>query len=302
MGAIQIEIPPIAEPVSLATLKLHSRISSGDTSQDTVLSIYLQAAREMVEEFASRSLVNKGYIQTFDSFPNFADSAYSQQAYPPSYYAYARYATSQWNYSQMIKLGFSRLVNGGRINYIDTNGDLQTLNPVPEQWLPGVQYVIGNEVGDNLTPQNIQQVTAVTEAGDGGTSISGTATPPWSETLGAAAADNQITWKNNRPAPTNGGDYLYDRVSEPPRLFPLTGSFWPPVLYVPNAVQIHFLAGYGNDGAATPGCAQVAIMQLASHWYENREPVTDIKLQEIPWHLKNLLWNIRVLDLAPTRG
>ena len=74
------------------------------------------------------------------------------------------------------------------------------------------------------------------------------------------------------------------------------------MLYVPNAVRIHYVAGYGPDGKNVPGLAKVGILQTVAAWYENREAVSPIDLRQVPGNVQDLLWSLRVLDFAPTRG
>jgi|ERR1039458_669798 hypothetical protein len=114
-------------------------------------------------------------------------------------------------------------------------------------------------------------------------------------------------------------DFLLDNIWEPARIFPMPGQMWPPCLYVPNAVRIRFTAGFGDalsvdpapvDGEIPQGCGsqpmpsrvQVAILQLVSHWYENREAAMAGGMKEMPNHVQMLLWSMRVMDMAPSRG
>ena len=127
------------------------------------------------------------------------------------------------------------------------------------------------------------------------------------------------------------GDFVIDPTSKPPRLFPNPGQFWPAAAFTPNAVCVHFVAGYNNDTAIqealnaysppialatspancssqeaalrqadVPFCLKVAIMMLVDEWYEHRGPV-DFKVEDIPDGIKVLLWSERVLDLDTTR-
>jgi hypothetical protein len=237
MAAIQIETPPAAEPVTLAEAKDHCRVTFAD--DDSLITSYIQAARETVEAFLGRSLVSKGYRQSLDSFPYYTDTMLSQMAYPPSYYSLPRYSTTLWNYSQMIKLFRAPLVNVPQLSYLSS--------------------------GDSK----------------------------WHNLIGA----NVSTWDPAQP-----GDFLFDADSEPPRLFPLPGQYWPSVLYVPNAVQIHYTAGYGADGSKVPEMAKLAIKHIVGHWYENREGISPDPLKEVPFNAENLLWRLRIVDFAPTRG
>jgi hypothetical protein len=42
--------------------------------------------------------------------------------------------------------------------------------------------------------------------------------------------------------------------------------------------------------------------QLMAGWYENREAQMPGSWNELPQHVKMLLWSMRVLDFQPTRG
>jgi hypothetical protein len=70
---------------------------------------------------------------------------------------------------------------------------------------------------------------------------------------------------------------------------------------VPNAVQIHFTAGYGNDGKAAPASMRQAIRLLVADAYFNREPVVAGMFAETP-ALKRLLWRNKVPLRSGTRG
>ena len=111
-------------------------------------------------------------------------------------------------------------------------------------------------------------------------------------------------------------DFLLDRISEPARIFPLPGTTWPPDLYVANAVQINFTAGYDPDPTAIdthtftgagqqptskivtgiPQTIIVAIKQLANYWYENRG-----MSGTVPAQIEQALYSQAVVDWAPTR-
>jgi hypothetical protein len=120
-------------------------------------------------------------------------------------------------------------------------------------------------------------------------------------------------------------DFILDRISEPARLFPKAGQFWPADLYVPNSVEIIFTAGYDPDPAATPDTHNVtatppsqqpdsivvlavpqtirtAILMLVNHWYYNREPVAPGSVGTVPMHVESLLWSQAIVDFSPTRG
>lgn len=271
MAGIQIEVQPFCEPVSLAEMKNWLRVSSSDDDDD--ISDLITAAREYCEMFTRRSFINKGYVQVLDAFPYFADAAYSTLAYPPHWYSLARYSTTAWNYSQQIKLFFSRV------------------------------------------------------APDGGSPITPSVTIDY---IDAHAAPQTLTGTTD---PTNTtADFWADVVSEPARLFPPAGKYWPPAYYHGNAVRIHFVAGYNDDGAIAaaratyaagspipskaacdayeaslrradvPRAIRLAIRHLVAHWYDNRPAVMADALKEAPLGVKALLYAYKIMDVAPTRG
>ena len=141
-------------------------------------------------------------------------------------------------------------------------------------------------------------MTAVSESETGGTSESGSTVPTWNVTLAGATTDGDLTWTNEGVAPL--GDFIVDADAEPPRIFPAYGTFWPMTLRVPNAVQVFFVAGYGDDGAAVPANLKVAVMMATGVSYEHREAVTPEQLHAFDWY-DRLIWSHRVLDYSPTK-
>lgn len=294
MAAIVIETPPASEPILLADAKNWVRVTIGD--DDALIEDLIISAREKLEADTGRSFINKGFRQSLDSFPYFTDTVMSQLAYPPSYYSLPRYSTTLWNYSQMVKLLRAPLRFITRISYTDPTNALQNLYAALPNWQPLVEFAFQDQIED--PNGNIQQVTTALENEDAGASLSGATQPTWNATTGGTTTDGDLIWTNLGPAPA--ASFIFDRDSEPPRIFPNPGGFWPSVLYVPNAAQIHFVAGYGADGSNIPARARVAMRLLVTWWYAHRgdDDVTD---QE-PRGYENLLWSLRPLDFAPTRG
>ena len=297
MAYIVEEIAPLAEPLTLTDVKGFLKISVGN--DDSFIQELIQSAREEVEGFTGRSLVNKGYCQALDAFPYFVDSVMSQMAYPPSYYSLPRYSTTLWNYSQMIKLLRAPLREVTKISYSDSvTQQIKNLYPALFAWQPLHEYVIADQIED--PNGNLQVVTAVGESDEDSTSMSGTTQPTWPTLTGNTVTDGALTWTCMGPVP-DAGDFVYDNISAPPRIFPLPGQTWPPVLYVPNAVQIHFVAGYGNDGKATPAALRRAMRLLIADGYYNREPVVSGTIAQTP-ALMRLLYRWKVQIKAGTRG
>jgi hypothetical protein len=298
MSYIVEEFAPVAEPLLLADVKNFLKVPPGVQADDTFVQELIQSAREEVERHTGLSLVNKGYRQTLDSFPYYIDTIASTEAYPPSYYSGPRYATNLWNYSQMIKLLRSPLRQVSKIVYTDTNNTAQTLFPAFLSWQPLTEYSIGDEIED--TNGRLQVVTAVTEGDEDSTSMSGTVQPTWATVTGNPTVDSMITWTCKGPVP-DAGDFVYDADSRPARIFPMPGLTWPPTLYVPNAVQIHFTAGFGNDGKNVPATLRRVMRLLISDGYFNRDLVVPGSIASNPAFVR-ILFSYKVHMFASTRG
>jgi uncharacterized phiE125 gp8 family phage protein len=61
--------PPAAEPLSLADARLHLRIDSDMTADDTLISSLITAARQYAEGQTRRALVTQTWLMVLDSFP-----------------------------------------------------------------------------------------------------------------------------------------------------------------------------------------------------------------------------------------
>jgi hypothetical protein len=298
MASIVEEIAPFAEPLVLADVKNFLKASAVN-DDDSYIEDLIQSAREEVEGFTGRSIVNKGYRQSLDSFPYFVASMMSQMAYPPSYYSLPRYSTTLWNYSQMIKLLRAPLQQVTKITYSDSvTGNIDALYPALFNWQPLHEYNVTDQIED--ANGNLEVVTAVSQADEDSTSMSGANQPAWSTVTGQPTTDGMLTW-TCMGAPPDSGDFVYDADSVPPRIFPLPGATWPPVLYVPNAVQIHFIAGYGSNGKAAPAALRQAMRLLIADGYYNREPIVSGAIVQSPT-LMRLLYRWKVPFKAGTRG
>ena len=96
----------------------------------------------------------------------------------------------------------------------------------------------------------------------------------------------------------DAANYRVDAYSEPPRIEPAYALTWPTTRDVSNAASITFTAGYGATAASVPQSIKQAILLLAAHWFENREPVNIGNIvSPIPMTVESLLmterWNLR---------
>lgn len=68
MAVYKIVSPPTTEPVSVSELKLHARIDQDE--EDSMLAIYIQAAREECEQRIERALITQTIARVSDDWPS----------------------------------------------------------------------------------------------------------------------------------------------------------------------------------------------------------------------------------------
>lgn len=64
----KLKTAPTVEPITLSEAKLHLKLDS-DTTDDTLITALITAAREACENFTGRAFVNQTWEATFDEFP-----------------------------------------------------------------------------------------------------------------------------------------------------------------------------------------------------------------------------------------
>ena len=100
--------------------------------------------------------------------------------------------------------------------------------------------------------------------------------PPLQSVTTLKYTDNdgvQQTWSSS--------NYTVDIKGIIARIVPAYGVSWPITRVVPNAVEIRVVVGYGN-ASTVPQEIKQAMLLLISHWYENREAVTETP-KSVPW-------------------
>lgn len=87
--------------------------------------------------------------------------------------------------------------------------------------------------------------------------------------------------------------YVLDTVSEPGRIMPAPGTYWPyQNQYLPGQVQVTYTSGTYGDGVEVDTCPATikqAILLLVGHWYQNREAVAEKSLTNLPLAVESLL-------------
>lgn len=69
---------------------------------------------------------------------------------------------------------------------------------------------------------------------------------------------------------SDSADYLLDNKSNPPVLVPAYSTNWPSTRDIGNAVNVRFVAGFGDVASDVPPRIVQAILLTVGHWYENR--------------------------------
>lgn len=100
----------------------------------------------------------------------------------------------------------------------------------------------------------------------------------------------------------DASSYVFDGTSIPARLVPSQGMTWPvQALYQPGSVAITYIAGSWGDGITVntcPASIQQAILMLVSHMYNNRDAISAVKFNELPFAVKALLTPFKVETFA----
>jgi len=99
---------PAAEPVTLAQFKGLLRIPLADTSRDSTLTLFLQAAREAFEGYCRIAIVTQTWLYRLDSFPGISPR-YDRNGFPQFPLPRPPFQSVDW------------------ISYVDTGGVVQTL-------------------------------------------------------------------------------------------------------------------------------------------------------------------------------
>lgn len=88
--------------------------------------------------------------------------------------------------------------------------------------------------------------------------------------------------------------YTVDANAEHGRIVLAYEKSWPSTRDIINNVTVNFIAGYGEDTDDVPMPVKQAMLLLIDHWFEHRSAVSELRLQETPLAVTNLLWPYRV--------
>jgi len=87
-------------------------------------------------------------------------------------------------------------------------------------------------------------------------------------------------------------NFRTDRDATPSVLRPQWNGTWPSCRGAENDVVISWWAGYGTTGADVPVPARHAMLLILSHWYRNREAVSENRFAPVPMSAETLLGTV----------
>jgi Phage gp6-like head-tail connector protein len=131
MPTIQIT-PPGTEPVTLAEAKLHLRLESSFTDDDTKVSQLIVMARKAAEDYTRRSLITQQWKLVCDQFPAPGINIGSANWYGPQYGTSPGPMTTlrpEGSTGFEIFLDHCPVQTVDSITYTDGDGNAQTLSP-----------------------------------------------------------------------------------------------------------------------------------------------------------------------------
>lgn len=296
--------PPTVEPVSVAEAKQHLRIVNSD--EDTLIESYIAAAREWVETFTNRTLVKSTWQYQTDGF-----SYYCIDGDP---------------YAVGFRVPRAPLISVSSITYLDEAGAEQTLSSsyynVDPNVEPGLVSLAYNQTWPN-TRATRNAVTVTYLAGYGARTktlldlatvlagqtviINGLTFTAHSTTTTVASREFSISGSNSADATAlasciNDSTYGVTNVVATVSSARITLTPYPgtDITATPSAATITVTESYectaGESVAAVPYTIKHAIKLLVNHWYENREPVSDSAMANVPMTVETLLWSERILE------
>jgi hypothetical protein len=120
--------PPASEPLTTEDVRSYLRLDDDDTSQDSIISVMITAARRYAEQYTGRSLMPQTWLAVADSFPGcwIPPAPFGAYAYS---YGSARSVEYHSPEEQVIKLARGPVNSITSITYVDSNGATQTLDP-----------------------------------------------------------------------------------------------------------------------------------------------------------------------------
>ena len=83
--------------------------------------------------------------------------------------------------------------------------------------------------------------------------------------------------------------YTVNTNAEPGYIIPAYNESWPDIRDVPDAVEIRYIAGYGDASTDVPEDLRHALLLMIGEWNENTEDTQPFSMNRISFHARTIL-------------
>lgn len=241
--------PPLAEPVSLAEIKEFLRIDTGDTSNDGTLTALALSARFWTEVFIQRRVVSQTWRLLMDFFPGTVDERFVGQKISSPFVSGANALLTGIRFAFLVPFPPCQQIID--FTYQNANGQVSSMILGPLT-ISAVSNITAQPVGiTTSTPHGLQNGASITFSGNAALSavlasqaqLYATVVDPTNIVVNASVGTGSSI---SATGTMTGYNFIQDLSSNPARLTPLFGQFWPVARVVANAVQIDYVCGYGG--------------------------------------------------------
>jgi hypothetical protein len=155
--SLSIVTPPGGQAVDLDTAKAHCRVDASDTTSDALITLYLQAATNAVSAYLKQTLLTTQYLLQRDLLPN---NVFNRPTDSLAWNAFLNSSVYPYTLDAAFKLLKPPLVSVDEVQYLDTSGGWQTLDPSLYVYVPGFPGRIAPAYG-KIWPFTLPQIGSV---------------------------------------------------------------------------------------------------------------------------------------------
>lgn len=277
MAGLEITKKAASEPITLTQAKAQCRIDESDTLDDVYLMGLIAAARETAELHTARSYVFRSYREYFDCFPGHRFPLFSGVIYDHP----ARHESSD-RHKDFFELSRSPLRTVAQIQYLDTDGSIQTLDPDLYIVAPHREPAKIHHAPNIFWPPTKREVDSVwIDYTCGYGEFVEVTTQANSKVLsGALFSADDVDLSISIPGAADGAKTLKTTIASVDNSGTAT---------LTDAVSLAVSSVASWVGGDLPAIAQAAMLLLITHWYETRTPVQSGSSAEVDYTVKHLL-------------
>lgn len=284
--ALQLVTAPVADPVTIADLKVHSKIDT--TAEDSELAGYLAAATQTVEGHLNRALMPQTWRYSLQNFPgrNYVNGVRDFSSLAEYY---------RWNF---IEIPRPPLRSISLFTYTDTQGIVGNMQQGYDSAVGNYLLDVDSEPGRVVLPYSGLWPTTVLSPS---LPIALTFLCGYSAMFGTADVSTTgiVTWKTgNKFTAALQGTWIT-----------INGNSYNVLTFTDDqhlqlvAAPAGLISGGAFAASEVPMGIRQAILMLAAHFIENREGVLVAKSAlaavELPFGIERLLDRYRVWHTPP---